>query len=97
MDNTAWALSPTDPIWTIEHVAGVLRVATDTAREYTYRADFPAPRVLGARNLWLREDVLAWFDKLPVRARRQEPVERPAAISPVRRAYSPRGSKGAAA
>lgn len=97
MNNTAWALSPTDPIWTIEHVAGVLHVATDTAREYTYRADFPAPRVLGARNLWLREDILTWFDKLPARTRHQEPPEQPAAIRPVRRAYLPRGSKGAAA
>jgi hypothetical protein len=42
----------------------------DTAREYTYRADFPAPKAPFARNLWARAEVLAWFDRLPTRDRR---------------------------
>lgn len=31
------------------------------AREYTYGAGFPEPRAGFAPNLWLREEVLAWF------------------------------------
>ena len=42
----------------------------DTAREYTYRTDFPAPKAPFARNLWTRAEVLAWFDQLPTRDRR---------------------------
>lgn len=56
------------PIWTIEHVAAVLHLSVDTAREYTYRPDFPAAKVGFARNLWLCEEVLAWFAQLPARA-----------------------------
>jgi hypothetical protein len=95
MDNTDWALSPNDPIWTIEHISCVLHVAVDTAREYTYRDDFPASRDLGARNLWPRDEVLAWFMQLPPRQRR-EATPAPMA-APARRAYRPRGAKGAAA
>ena len=58
------------PIWTIEHLAAVLHASVDTAREYTYRTDFPAPKAPFARNLWTREEVLAWFDQLPTRDRR---------------------------
>ena len=43
-----------DPIWTIDHVAAALSVSVDTAREYTYRADFPAPKAAFSRNLWRR-------------------------------------------
>lgn len=57
------------PIWTIEHLAAALHASVDTAREYTYRADFPAKAPF-ARNLWTREAVLAWFDQLPTRDRR---------------------------
>ena len=37
----------------------------DTVREYTYRADFPAPQAPFTRNLWAQEDVPAWFAHLP--------------------------------
>jgi hypothetical protein len=49
------------PIWDINHVADALFVTIDRAREYTYRADFPAAKDGFAKNLWLREDVLDWF------------------------------------
>jgi hypothetical protein len=53
------------PIWTIHHVAAALPLKEDTAREYTYTPAFPAARAGFSRNLWLREDVLAWFAGLP--------------------------------
>jgi predicted DNA-binding transcriptional regulator AlpA len=62
------ALTPVDtqdPVYTIEHVAALFHVMVDTAREYTYRTDFPAAYQLGARLLWDREDILAWFRSLP--------------------------------
>jgi len=43
------------PIWTIDHVAAALHTSVDTAREYTYRTDFPAPKAPFARNLWSAE------------------------------------------
>ena len=54
-----------DPIYTIEHVAAMFHVKVDTAREYTYRTDFPPARQLGARLLWEREQILVWFRSLP--------------------------------
>ncbi|MGN6687126.1 MAG: hypothetical protein ACTHK1_06280 [Actinomycetales bacterium] len=56
------------PIWTIEHVAAALFVSVDTAHHHTYAADFPGAAEGFARNLWLREEVLARFA-----TRRQEP------------------------
>lgn len=53
------------PIWTIEHVAAALHLSEDTARQHTYLSSFPAPRAGFNRNLWLREQVLAWFAELP--------------------------------
>jgi hypothetical protein len=41
----------------------------DTAREYTYWRDFPAAHLLGARLLWDREEILAWFRTLPRRGK----------------------------
>ena len=38
-----------DPVFAIEHVAALFHVSVDTAREYTYRRDFPAARLLGPR------------------------------------------------
>lgn len=55
------------PIWTIDHVAAALHLSTDRAREYTYS---PAPRAGFGRNLWLRQDVLDWFEGLPPGQRR---------------------------
>ena len=46
-------------------IAILLHVSVDTARQYTYRQEFPALRVLGARNQWMREEILAWFAALP--------------------------------
>lgn len=60
---------PSCPIYTIETIALIFSVKVDTAREYTYRSDFPAPRALGARNLWSREEVLTWFASLPRRTK----------------------------
>jgi hypothetical protein len=57
------------PIWTIEHVAAAFHLEVDTAREYTYREDFPRPRAGFSRNLWTREEVLAWFTALPSKPR----------------------------
>lgn len=61
----------TVPIWTIEHVAAALgSINVGAARGYTYTAGFPAAMQGFARNLWLREEVLAWFAGLPGRQRR---------------------------
>lgn len=62
-------LDLSDPIWAIEHLATAFGVEVDTAREYSYHADFPAPKALFAKNLWARTEVLAWFDRLPGRNR----------------------------
>ena len=40
------------PTWTINHVAVFLHMGVDTAREHTYRSDFPAPKAPFAKNLW---------------------------------------------
>jgi hypothetical protein len=48
-----------DVVYTIEHVAALFHVTVDSAREYTYRQDFPPAHQLGARLLWDREEILA--------------------------------------
>ncbi len=60
-----------DPIWTIEHVAAAFDLSVDTAHEHTYRPGFPVPKDGFSKNLWRREDVLAWFAELPGRPRRR--------------------------
>ena len=55
----------TDPLFAIEHLARLFLVAVDTAREYTYRADFPKPIKVGRRCLWVPDEVLAWIRKQP--------------------------------
>jgi hypothetical protein len=57
------------PIWTIEHVAAAFHLEVDTAREYTYRESFPRPRAGFSRNVWTREEILAWFTALPGKPR----------------------------
>jgi hypothetical protein len=52
-------------IWAIDHVAAALFLSVDTAREHTYSHDFPKAKASFASNLWLREDVLAWFAARP--------------------------------
>jgi hypothetical protein len=61
------------PIWGIEEIAAVLELEVDSAREYTYREDFPRPRDGFSRNLWTREKVLDWFAgcRTSARSRRQ--------------------------
>ncbi|TQL60137.1 helix-turn-helix protein [Oryzihumus leptocrescens] len=93
-----------DPIYTIETVAALLHVSIDTARQYSYRADFPAARELGARLLWDREELLAWFRALPRRTaadrRRAAAPEAPApavADGTLARPYRRRGSATRAA
>ena len=61
-----------DPIYTIEHVARLLHVSVDRAREYTYQHAFPAPFILGARHLWDRQEILDWVRSLPRRTRTQQ-------------------------
>lgn len=73
-----------DPIWAIEHVARTLHLSVDRAREFTYSAAFPAPRAGFGRNLWLRSQVLDWFERLP------EAPRRAARTSPTRRVSQPR-------
>ena len=96
------AISLNDPIWTIEHVAWTFHVAVDTAREYTYRQDFPASHVLGSRLLWDREDVLRWFRALPTKtgnggARKAASPAQSAALKRGTHEYNPRGRKAVAA
>lgn len=75
------ATDPACPVYTIETIAALFGVKVDTAREYSYRSDFPQPRALGARNLWEREEVLAWFSALPRRPRRVVANELPAPVA----------------
>lgn len=51
-------------LYTIEHVAALFHVKVDSAREYTYRKDFPPAHQLGARLLSDREEILVWFPAL---------------------------------
>lgn len=97
------------PIWGIEHIATALQLSIDTAHEYTYRPDFPAPKTPFKKNLWLRDDVLTWFARLPDRDRgddakattRAKATGRPlgagtalpGAAAKRIKAYTPRGSK----
>ena len=52
-----------DPLWAIEHLARLFRLEADSARELTYRDDFPMPIKVGRRWLWFPEEVLAWTRK----------------------------------
>ncbi len=69
------------PIWGIDHVAAALGLSTDTAREKTYSPTFPGPKAGFSSNLWLREDVLAWFSDLPA-ADRSRPASRKPSTKP---------------
>lgn len=55
----------TDPMFAIEHLARLLYVEVDTAREFTYRDDFPKPIKIGRRWLWFPDEVLGWARKQP--------------------------------
>jgi hypothetical protein len=82
------------PIWTIEHVAAALHLEVDTAREYTYREDFPRPRAGFAKNLWTRAEVLDWFAELAPKPRGRATVSTAAVV---RTAPRPAGTRPASA
>ena len=69
------------PVFMIEHLAQMFGVRIDSAREYTYRSDFPPARDLGARLLWDREEILAWFRSLPKRTTADR-TRNPAGVTP---------------
>jgi Helix-turn-helix domain len=76
-----------DAVYTIEHVAALFHVKVDSAREYTYRKDFPPAHQLGARLLWDRDEILSWFRALPRltladRQRRESVVAPEAMVAP---------------
>ncbi|KAA1423554.1 hypothetical protein FE697_008120 [Mumia zhuanghuii] len=99
------------PIWGIHHLADALGLSADRAREHTYSPAFPAPKAGFASNLWLREDVLAWFAALPTTDRVRpagrrnhplvsKPAPAPAPSEPAStkaKPYKPRARKAVAA
>jgi len=93
----------TDPLWAIEHLARLCRVEVDTARELTYRTDFPTPIKIGRRWLWFPAEVLAWTaeQKRYTTGERKrgagEPAAEPAPAPTPVRPYKPRRKPGAAA
>ena len=93
-------VSVNEPFWAIEDLARVLGVEVDTAREYTYRGDFPgALRLGGRRNLWVPAEVIEWAYAQP-RLTAQDRKRTPSAVAePVvpAKAYTPRRAKGLAA
>jgi hypothetical protein len=84
---TAMNIDLNAPIWGIDHLAAALGLSTDTAREKTYSATFPAPKAGFSSNLWLREDVLAWFAALPT-ADRSRATRRRSNTAPTAQAAS---------
>ncbi|MBO3084123.1 hypothetical protein [Cellulomonas fengjieae] len=61
-------IEPSDPIWTVEHLAAALRQGERATRTLTGDASFPAGFRLNdspnARRYWLREHVLDHFASL---------------------------------
>jgi hypothetical protein len=104
---TTSALSPSpividlaDPLYAIEHVARLFLVEVDTAREFTYRSDFPAPIKIGRRWLWFPDEVLAWTRKQPRYSVEQRKRGGPAATAATpalkhHSSYRPRAGKSA--
>jgi predicted DNA-binding transcriptional regulator AlpA len=88
------------PFWAIEDLARLIGVEVDTAREYTYRRDFPgAVRLDGRRNLWVPTEVIEWAYAQP-RLTAQDRKRTPAAIAEpavTAKASAPRRPKGRAA
>lgn len=89
----AVAVTISEPFWAIEDLARVLGVEVDTAREYTYRRDFPgAVQLGGRRNLWVPAEVIGWAYALPrltAQDRKRTPAVPDPAIVPAK-AYKPR-------
>jgi len=83
------------PIWGIEEIAAVLKLEVDSAREYTYREDFPRPRDGFSRNLWTREEVLAWFAALPPKPRGRAGKGTPSTATVARTASRPADTRPA--
>jgi predicted DNA-binding transcriptional regulator AlpA len=87
------------PLWAIEDLARVLGVEVDSAREYTYRAEFPgAVRLGGRRNLWVPAEVIEWAYAQP-RLTAQDRKRTPAAAEPAvtSKPYTRRDSAAVAA
>jgi hypothetical protein len=65
----------------LEHLDRLFLVEVDTAREFTYRDDFPQPIKVGRRWFWFPEEVLAWTRQQPrfsVAQRKRTPAPAPA-------------------
>jgi len=79
------------PLWTVEHLAALFYMTPDSAREYTYRADFPGGVKIGRRYLWVPTEVLVWVEAQPrvTAADRARSVSAVAPQSPVVRAAKP--------
>jgi hypothetical protein len=85
-----------DPLFAIEHLARLFLVEVDTAREFTYRDDFPQPIKVGRRWLWFPEEVLAWTRQQPrfsVAQRKRTPAPAPAARTLCLRWRHPGGNR----
>ncbi len=93
-----YPLQLSDPAYAIEHLARIFRVEVDTAREFTYRTDFPQPIKMGRRFLWFAEEVQLWARKQPrfsvEQRKRNSPTADvpPAAASEIKN-YKPRAKK----
>lgn len=72
------------PIWDIHHVAEALLLSVDTAREHSRNPTFPRPKAGFAKNLWLREEVLAWFAALPSATETGQRRKHTPAVQPAR-------------
>lgn len=52
----------------IKAVAAMGGISPSTARRYSDRPDFPAPRYFGpTRKVWIHDEVLNWFMSRPQR------------------------------
>jgi hypothetical protein len=73
---------PRSEILTVTHVAAFLQCSVDAARRIP-RAELPARQGPGKVLLYLREDVISYVMRLPVRGRRTVKVVAPVATSTV--------------
>lgn len=99
--SSAQSFDLADPLFAIQHLARVFRLEVDTARDLTYREDFPQPIKIGRRWLWFPDEVLAWSRKQKrysvTECKRNtvaaDPTPTPQAIKPYRaRAPKPEGA-----
>ena len=88
-----------DLLFCIKHLARLFLLEVDTARELTYRVDFPEPIKIGRRWLWFPDEVLAWSRKQKRYSERErnapaaDPTPAPPSIKPYKaRAPKPRAA-----